>query len=69
MAECPTCAGTKQIVLMKSWFHTDGYRRERCHSCGGTGEVSASSRTLFLQWGAEQAKMRQRYDEWRGETQ
>lgn len=34
---CANCDGTGKLVLMKSWFPSDGYRRERCGICGGTG--------------------------------
>lgn len=37
MRQCANCGGTGKIVLMKSWFPSDGYRRARCGICGGTG--------------------------------
>ena len=38
--KCHICDGSGRLVLMNSWFPADGYRRERCGICGGTG-VSA----------------------------
>lgn len=37
---CRLCAGTGHLVVMRSWFHTDGYRRIRCGICSGSGESS-----------------------------
>lgn len=34
---CRTCGGTGRIICMNSWFPSDGYRKERCGICGGTG--------------------------------
>jgi hypothetical protein len=34
---CMTCGGTGWQWLNKSWLKQDGYRRERCGICGGTG--------------------------------
>jgi hypothetical protein len=35
---CRTCGGTGRIYCAKSWFPADGYTKERCGVCGGTGE-------------------------------
>ncbi|WP_156330353.1 hypothetical protein [Bosea vaviloviae] len=37
---CRLCAGSGQMVVMRSWFHADGYRRIRCGICHGSGESS-----------------------------
>lgn len=34
---CQGCDGHGQVLLMNSWFTQDGYRRERCAICNGTG--------------------------------
>jgi hypothetical protein len=35
---CAICDGSGQLVLMNSWFTSEGYRRERCGFCHGTGQ-------------------------------
>lgn len=40
---CRICAGTGKLVLMRSWFRTDGLRHERCGICAGTGISSYRS--------------------------
>lgn len=37
MAKCKGCDGTGRWLLMNSWFYTDGFRREGCHTCQGSG--------------------------------
>ena len=34
---CRRCDGTGQVLLMNSWFTSDGYRREQCGICAGSG--------------------------------
>lgn len=34
---CANCDGEKTIVLLNSIFLSDGFRRERCGICAGTG--------------------------------
>ena len=36
-AKCKMCEGTGWQYLLKTWFHVDGYRKERCGICAGTG--------------------------------
>lgn len=36
-ATCVSCGGTGWWWLNRSWFRHDGYRRERCAICAGTG--------------------------------
>lgn len=37
---CKWCDGSGYWLLLRSWFVSDGYRRERCHVCNGTGKHS-----------------------------
>lgn len=37
---CSLCAGTGKVVLRNSWFDADGFRKERCAICGGSGQSS-----------------------------
>lgn len=57
MAEraCGSCGGTGWWWLNRSWFKTDGYRRERCHICGGTGRSDYRDSTEFVR---RQAQLR-----------
>lgn len=70
METCPLCAGTRFILCGRSWFITDGYRREKCHLCGGSGEIkrrSVNKRGRFLRgWIQAQERFRGRVAEWRG---
>lgn len=34
---CLNCEGAGKVLLLNSWFTADGYRRERCGICGGSG--------------------------------
>lgn len=61
MARCKLCDGSGKVLLMNSWFVTDGYRRERCGICGGTGESAylppdvayqRIARERVAEWGA-----------------
>lgn len=36
---CRACDGDGTVLLMKSWFLGDGFRRERCGWCGGSGSA------------------------------
>lgn len=58
---CRLCDGTGKIVLMKSWFKADGYRRERCGICSGTGQ---SSYICSPDYNREQRELRARYAAW-----
>jgi hypothetical protein len=42
---------------MNSWFHSDGYRRERCGLCAGTGKSDARD----PDWARAQKRLRERY--------
>ena len=35
--ECLNCEGRGTVLLENSWFVDDGYRRERCAVCAGSG--------------------------------
>lgn len=37
LTKCANCAGDGFVVLMRSWFPADGFRRSKCGICGGTG--------------------------------
>jgi hypothetical protein len=34
---CQSCLGTGWLLCMNSWFLADGFRRERCGICAGSG--------------------------------
>ena len=34
---CLNCEGQGAVLLLRSWLIADGYRRERCGICGGSG--------------------------------
>ena len=36
MGACKGCGGTGVQYAMRSWFTADGFRRFRCHICGGS---------------------------------
>lgn len=54
--DCEVCGGTGKLTLMRSWFHSDGYRRERCGICHGTGKSNYRNPP----YAKEQAEMRAR---------
>jgi hypothetical protein len=54
------CGGTGWWVLMKSWFHSDGYRRERCHICHGTGISDRQPSPDWIDICEEQRLLRER---------
>lgn len=35
--KCKYCDGDGKVLILNSWFVADGYRRERCDICAGTG--------------------------------
>lgn len=37
---CCLCEGTGHLYLMRSWFPADGYYRQQCGICGGSGKSS-----------------------------
>lgn len=37
---CRTCGGTGAILSHRSWFPADGFSRDKCGICGGTGQSS-----------------------------
>ena len=41
---CRDCNGTGKVFCMNSWFTQDGYRRERCGICAGTGQTISTYR-------------------------
>ena len=55
MKRCSTCGGTGWQILNRSWFQSDGYRRERCGICSGSGSSSFKGDATFVK---EQAKRR-----------
>lgn len=62
---CLNCEGTGKVLLLKSWFVTDGYRRERCGICGGSG-VNPPGYKQFPGHGAFLRKANARIREWGG---
>lgn len=60
---CGACAGSGSWLLMNSMFVADGFRRERCHVCLGTGEHPFKS---DREWTAFQAKARSCVKHWGG---
>lgn len=53
---CQICDGTKQLVLMKTWFLADGFNKVKCTVCDGTGEHPHLAH--LNEWAAEQAQLR-----------
>lgn len=54
---CSLCGGTGTLILAKSWFPLDGYRRERCGICAGSG---VSAYRCDAAWAAQQKRLRDR---------
>lgn len=52
---CRACNGTGKLLLLRSWFTSDGFRSCKCYMCGGTGHTSDSSPDL----NAAQARFRE----------
>lgn len=63
MGKCTNCGGTGKLLLMKSWFLNDGYRRERCGICAGSGE---SSYRVPAEEARHQKECRERVKLWGG---
>lgn len=62
---CRDCEGTGRVFCANSWFLEDGYRRERCGICSGTGKTTSSARP----WPSHtkfQKRARARVAEWGG---
>lgn len=38
LKDCMTCGGTGWQILNRSHYTADGYRREKCGICGGSGK-------------------------------
>lgn len=55
MPKCASCGGTGWQWFARSWFKSDGYRRESCHTCGGSGQSSYRDVSEFIRW---QARLR-----------
>lgn len=56
--DCDCCVGTGWQLLLRSMFVTDGYRRERCGVCAGSGKSNHTDKG-FRAW---QIKARKRAD-------
>lgn len=51
---CETCGGTGKIYCRNSWFPADGYRRERCGICRGTGKSDfRENDRAYVRWQKE----------------
>lgn len=65
MAKCVGCDGHGSVLLNQSWFLTDGFRKERCGACDGTG-INPDG---YRDWGgmlAFQRRNRKLIAEWGG---
>lgn len=45
---CSTCGGTGWQHLLNSWFVPDGFRRERCGICAGSGKSGYRNDAPFV---------------------
>lgn len=52
---CALCGGSGWLHLLNSWFRSDGFRRERCGICAGTGK---SDYRPDAEWIRKQAEFR-----------
>lgn len=48
LPECVLCAGTGKVVLMRSWFRADGFKRASCAICGGSGRSSTKPANSYV---------------------
>jgi len=55
--KCGTCFGTGQVLCLRSAFIADGYRRERCGICSGSGFSAYRDDTSYIRW-QRQARVR-----------
>lgn len=55
MRDCRQCGGTGFVILDRSWFKADGYRKERCGVCEGAGQSTYQPHPEFA---AQQAQRR-----------
>lgn len=64
---CQTCAGTGHVLCLNSAITTDGFRRERCGICAGSGRsrypatpeydrFQKRARILLIKWGGLKPK-------------
>lgn len=58
---CKTCDGTGKIFCLQSGYVTDGYRRERCGICAGSGESAFQPEAGYFRF---QKSARERVGEW-----
>ena len=49
---CDCCLGTGKQLIMRTWFVGDGYKRERCGTCSGTGKSTYQDK----KWAAYQRR-------------
>jgi hypothetical protein len=47
---CGTCFGTGYILCATSAFRRDGYRRERCGLCSGSGKSTYRDDPAYRRW-------------------
>ena len=59
--KCQNCDGTGKIVCANSWIIVDGYRRERCGICAGTGVSGYRPDPAYVRW---QRAAKARIAEW-----
>jgi DnaJ-class molecular chaperone len=48
--QCGACFGTGDVLCLRSAFIGDGYRRERCGICSGTGFSSYRDSPEYIRW-------------------
>lgn len=54
--DCAMCQGSGKLVLMRSWFTSDGFRFGKCGVCSGTGKSNYRPAPEFV---ASQKRIRE----------
>lgn len=62
---CVNCEGTGKALVSNSWIVSDGYRRERCGVCGGSG-INPPGYTAWAGNAAFQKQARENISKWGG---
>lgn len=48
--KCKNCGGTGKIYTARSAFRADGYARQTCAICGGSGESHYRPDAAYAKW-------------------
>lgn len=48
LRDCVQCEGTGRVVLLRSWFTSDGFRFGTCGICSGTGKSNFRPSACWL---------------------